>query len=248
MPNWCSNTLSVSAESEKEILYFMEKLQCEDEQGNVQDFTFHSLVPRPKNEEEDWYNWNIENWGTKWDVDDVAISVEEDVVYFNFDTAWSPPEQWIKKVAPMFPNLTFALTYHEGGMGFAGKLCMQGNEIFDDYSVGTGDEQYWDIATENMTDREIEDNAFYTIRSNALDYWTYSFEDLVKYVGEANREKLYNLIMVQKLTGQMDRSSQDEFYGSDIEEIIEELIGVENFFQMIFYERKERKELKQLAA
>ena len=44
-----------------------------------------------------WYNWSVENWGTKWDVADVQITdpikIEDDKAYFTFNcwTAWGPP-------------------------------------------------------------------------------------------------------------------------------------------------------------
>lgn len=250
MPNWCSNTLSVSAYEEgsmNEFYDFLERIKGLDEEGNTSDFSFHSLVPRPK-DEEDWYHWNIANWGTKWDVSEVSVSVEEEYAYFNFQTAWSPPEVWVRKIAPMFPNLTLQLTYHEGGMGFAGKLVMEGEEIFEDFSVGTEDELYWDLATEGMTDEEIEDNAMERIEQSALDHWTYTFDDLIKYVGERHREKIEQLIIVQKLTGKMEHSTQTEYVGREIEEVIESLIDTETFFQNIFNEKKEKNELKKLAA
>jgi len=73
-----------------------------------------------------WYDWNVRNWGTKWDV---AISVTEShpdtymegpinngdnkVVYYNFNTAWSYPEPAIKNLSLQFPDLLFTLGYEE---------------------------------------------------------------------------------------------------------------------------------------
>ena len=42
---------------------------------------------------QDWYNWSIHNWGTKWDACNSHIeSDDEDYIFITFDTAWSPPE------------------------------------------------------------------------------------------------------------------------------------------------------------
>jgi hypothetical protein len=48
----------------------------------------------------DWYEWRLENWGTKWDVCEVEIdedcleySDDKKVAWFSFRcwTAWAPP-------------------------------------------------------------------------------------------------------------------------------------------------------------
>lgn len=42
---------------------------------------------------EEWYEWCIENWGTKWDIADASILSHEDddELEIVFNTAWSPP-------------------------------------------------------------------------------------------------------------------------------------------------------------
>jgi len=65
-----------------------------------------------------WYNWNIRNWGTKWDVaihenkeySDTYIegpteNGENLVVYYNFHTAWSPPVPALAKLSAQYPSL-----------------------------------------------------------------------------------------------------------------------------------------------
>jgi len=43
------------------------------------------LMPRPKEEEDNWYHWNIDNWGTKWGCYDQ--DVEGDQLHFRRPTA-----------------------------------------------------------------------------------------------------------------------------------------------------------------
>lgn len=115
------------------------------EQDNIaqwlkQPFTFHKLVPQPpKNERDygseegktceggwDWYNWNISNWGTKWDVSDCGIEQRnKNELTYRFNTAWSPPEQGIETVSRKFPELSFLLVYFEAGIGFMGKTFFE---------------------------------------------------------------------------------------------------------------------------
>jgi hypothetical protein len=247
MPNWCTNSLSVTAENKEDLTQFLEKVRGEDESGNLQEFTFHSLVPRPKSESDNWYDWNIGNWGTKWDANDAYVSIEEEYAYFSFDTAWSPPIEWVRAVAPMFPELTFELTYHEGGMGFAGKLCMQGEEVFDDFTVGSDSEEYWDIMTEGMSQEEIEERAMERIESDALDYWEYTIDELFKYIGEEHRKGIEDLILINKLSGDMERSSVNSYNGSDLEPIIAKIMDVSDFYKKIFEVKKKEKLLKRFA-
>jgi hypothetical protein len=74
----------------------------------------------------DWYSFNVREWGTKWDV---AVSSEDKypdtytegptpngenlVVYYNFNTAWSPPMPAIATLSAQYPSLLFTLSYEE---------------------------------------------------------------------------------------------------------------------------------------
>ena len=58
---------------------------------------FNILRPRPSNEEENWYEWNCQNWGTKWEagVQDATIFDNERIELW-LQTAWGPPVQLMK--------------------------------------------------------------------------------------------------------------------------------------------------------
>lgn len=70
----------------------------------------------------DWYDWNNRNWGSKWgDCDTYLSGAEGDSqIEFGFTSAWSPPIEGIAHITTLFPNLKFALAYHEEGMDFYG--------------------------------------------------------------------------------------------------------------------------------
>lgn len=72
-----------------------------------------------------WYNWNIRNWGVKWDV---AVSNEDKhpetymeehengenyVVYYNFNTAWGVADKALTNLSAQYPDLLFTLSYEE---------------------------------------------------------------------------------------------------------------------------------------
>ncbi len=70
----------------------------------------------------DWYSWNVRNWGTKWDVgvgDDNEYPetelMEESDTYlaYRFNTAWSPPLPAIEALSAQYPDVEFNLSYEE---------------------------------------------------------------------------------------------------------------------------------------
>ncbi len=87
---------------------------------------------------DNWYDWHCNYWGTKWDVDAVEDDeTDEECISLGFDSAWSPPTEWLKKVAKDYPSLEFLLEYEEGGCAFKGTL-----EICED--KGKFEDKCWD--------------------------------------------------------------------------------------------------------
>jgi hypothetical protein len=74
---------------------------------------------------DDWYNWNLRNWGTKWDVAvsstdnmpntymEETANGENHVVYYNFETAWGVPDKALVNLSSQYPDLLFTLSYEE---------------------------------------------------------------------------------------------------------------------------------------
>ena len=85
-------------------------------------------------EGDDWYNWNIRNWGVKWDV---AVSNDNKytdtymegptangdnlVVYYTFNTAWGIADKALTNLSLQYPDLLFTLGYEEE-TGWGGEL------------------------------------------------------------------------------------------------------------------------------
>ena len=92
-----------------------------------------------------WYDWNVTNWGTKWDIgvrdDDkypdtiLEITDEGDVMY-RFNTAWSPVTEVISELSEMYPSLSFDYEYEEE-QGWGGKEVYEGGSLVS--------EEHWDI-------------------------------------------------------------------------------------------------------
>ena len=59
----------------------------------------------------DWYSWNIDNWGVKWDA--VRCKSKElsdfNTIVFEFDSPWSTPEQFVRELSKKYPTATFEM-------------------------------------------------------------------------------------------------------------------------------------------
>ena len=166
MPNWCENRLTVSVPDTdyiSDLEAFIEKVRLKKTKDNASSaFSLQALLPIPQaleetvsqvpNEEHDskrnvalrkrygsdnWYDWNNRNWGTKWDVEAYAESrTAPTSIKYNFDSAWAPPIEAIKKIALLFPTLAFELEYCEPGMCFSGIFTANNDDYNDDYREG----------------------------------------------------------------------------------------------------------------
>jgi hypothetical protein len=79
-----------------------------------------------------WYDWNVRNWGTKWDVavsdeekymDTELMEEGEGFLAYRFNTAWSPPAEAITKLSIQYPTLNFNLSYEEE-TGWGGEITL----------------------------------------------------------------------------------------------------------------------------
>jgi len=96
--------------------------EIKNSNGEVVTITYN--FPDGKNDDR-WYHWNIQNWGTKWDIttQNVEIEYEDDEqLEMSFETAWAPPEPICYRLREMFKDLNFSWFYDEPGMETAGYL------------------------------------------------------------------------------------------------------------------------------
>lgn len=111
---------------------------------------------------DNWYDWHIHNWGTKWDC--YSHRGEGDDSFIIFETAWSTPILAMQKLSKLFDDITIEVKYADEDFGSnVGTYTLQGGELVDlyqpDYSKDSikmameilGDMSYW------LEDRLIED-------------------------------------------------------------------------------------------
>ena len=159
MPNWCGNTLTITHEDPvmivrakaafaegnflNEFIPVPEDLQITA--GKLGDPEAQAELERKEQANlvahgyKTWYDFCVNEWGTKWDVGDGnGIQTWDDhelIVYF--DSAWSPPIAAYGRLLDL--GFTVYATYYESGSAFAG-IWEDGNDDFYDLSgMDSGD-------------------------------------------------------------------------------------------------------------
>lgn len=108
MPNWVKNKLFIRGHADK-VKQCTLDIASEDEH-----ISFEKILPKPKDIGDGWYDWCIENWGTKWDVNE---TYENDEGYICFDTAWSTPHEIIFELSLRYTDLTFEVQFADEDLG-----------------------------------------------------------------------------------------------------------------------------------
>lgn len=88
-----------------------------------------------------WYDWAVNNWGTKWGSYDSFYFKDRDC--FEFLTAWDPPVKAILKLSQMFPMLNIKLKYSDEDFGnYVGEIDFYGGQVVNSYTPEEGLESY----------------------------------------------------------------------------------------------------------
>lgn len=149
MPNWCQNTLLMQGDTE-EVQRLLDTVEGSGTALSLKKIittpTSLESFPAPNRDEKsaeeliklygaaDWYNWQVNNWGTKWDVTatiyfdssthsrgySTYTDTEVRIVGINFDSAWSPPVLAIAELARQFPKISIYHSFDESGSDFSG--------------------------------------------------------------------------------------------------------------------------------
>ena len=129
MPNWCNNSITIQGPTET-VKTLWEEAKTAD---NGSFGLLNAMVPMPKELEDtqgmsdgpNWYQWRVNNWGTKWDISDEGLEFTDNgdgtsSITGWFDSAWSPPIEAYNTWLDDNDNCSLYATYEEGGMDFAG--------------------------------------------------------------------------------------------------------------------------------
>lgn len=215
MPNWCYNSVIVSAKTEAELEEFIkfakqthnahsltpftdERVEHPDSQGvfwnfitppeeireeyfgrqpryldslSVSDPNWWAQVEERRKGSRFWYDWNINNWGTKWDIifdenNETTIESTDNgyqMVWY-FETAWSPALPVYDKMSEMYPNLEFEYEITEEGNHFVGKLQYRdGALVYDKIINSPTHEDYVSLDIPCLSCRFIDSDECYLL-------------------------------------------------------------------------------------
>lgn len=126
MPNWCENDIEIWG-LPKQVA---KDLVASAKEGKLLNW----IAPMPKELEgttapnddgDNWYNWRLNKWGTKWDVDCHHIDLQSEEggtckVDLSFDSAWAPPEAAFNILKEKYPEIDYDHYYFEPGCDFVG--------------------------------------------------------------------------------------------------------------------------------
>jgi hypothetical protein len=164
MPNWCNNVVELAHEDPamlerakaalnggwflSEFIPVPEDLSIvagrvgADEDQKQKDLVAQEEVNLAKHGYRNWYDFCVNEWGTKWDVggDGMTCEIENGRISTSFDSAWAPPIAAYEKLMDL--GFSVRAYYYEGGMCFAG--------VWED-----GDDDYYDLS--NMDSAAVEE-------------------------------------------------------------------------------------------
>ena len=168
MPNWCSNTLTITGDYD--TLVQLKPIIDKDEDGLLE-----AIAPIGE-----WdYGTAVETWGTKWDVSTEGLDFTDNgdgtaTIQGYMDSAWGPPIDAFQKLADDWDSCYIELMYVEGGMAFVG--CWDSEGADDHY-------EYSEFTSENIRDN---------IPHYLLDQFDYIEENLSQYEEEEKDQETVN--------------------------------------------------------
>lgn len=162
VPNYWREKAANTELEPKERKEWADRIAEREAQEPYDIFDFNRIIPTPAfifngdslaggSREEatgrNWYRFNADRWGTKWNAYDMSIvEREESKLVFTFDTAWNIPQPIIIELVYWFSELTFFHEfYDEGGWFFGDRTYQAGQLVIDRYIDGDNKANYRDL-------------------------------------------------------------------------------------------------------
>lgn len=103
-----------------------------------------SYIDKKESNGDNWYDWSIKNWGTKWNSYDGYVEGSTIV----FSTAWSCPMPVLQKLSEMFPDTHFSLIYADEDIGYNVGMVEISNGIIEGEIELSGTKDGFILATD----------------------------------------------------------------------------------------------------
>lgn len=130
MPNHVTNILKFHCTTERfvEIANFLKG--GEDKPFGTVDF--NTVIPMPdyifrgnlgieekeKYGKDNWYDWSIEHWGTKWNAYDCVVDIDPELHTLEFYTAWNCVVKVIDEISKTFPDVIITYKWADEDFGY----------------------------------------------------------------------------------------------------------------------------------
>jgi len=192
MPNWCNNNITITGPNK--IIDKIDKIVAEEgsEGGLLQYFhpmpkeLMDTTSPAPNKTAKEkkvikarklkfgadsWYDWCVNNWSTKWDVNEfysikkIELGEDESEISFGFDSAWAPPLGAYEKFIEDNSNVTIRASYFEGGCDFMG---IWDNGIDDCWTISDTAPKSYSRFWKTSAGKELDD--LYGLTENMAEY------------------------------------------------------------------------------
>ena len=135
MPNWCNNIIYLKNEDK----YQLDRAERALKRGEF----MTEFLPTP--EGVDSYRWQLENWGTKWDIEADYVSYEGDILVAKYASAWTPPIVFYNHLLKL--GFIVRCLYYEPMEKFCGIL-------------DNGEDERYDLTDLDIIPEELEDEFF----------------------------------------------------------------------------------------
>ena len=165
MPNWVTTIVNFEGKQE-DIDTIFNLIKGEYEDGEDRPIDFEKIIPMPdyiytgnlgmaereKYGKNNWYDWSIENWGTKWN----ACSPNRYGNSLEFNTAWGFAEPIMSKLAELCGkhNVTFSGCFCDED------YCSSNKGTFNSFDDGGFGYEYNDEDIYDESVREILVNCY----------------------------------------------------------------------------------------
>lgn len=167
MPNWNNNTIVIEGPAVK--------IQALWAAASTDSGLLQAMLPMPTELEDttadgsagpNWYNWRVENWGTKWDLNMEGLELVEledgrAQITGYADSAWSPPVPAFQAYANANSDVYLELKYFEPGMSFIGVWDSEGGDA------------YWEDIGQLIKDNAEMDDAVIAELFEHFDVWSW---------------------------------------------------------------------------